>query len=224
MTKISIALAGLFVLALGGIRAGEAAPASGPAMLAAETGKPEVTATGGSMALTADDRILGNKDAPITIIEYASLDCPHCAAFEQGTLPEIKKNWIDTGKARLVMRDFPLDGVALHAALLARCAPPDKFYGFIDVLFRTQDGWARSSDPAASLERIAKLGGMSGDQFTACMKNDALQNQILAGRIEAQKQFNVQSTPTFIINGSEFVGDWPYADVDAVLKSVAPRA
>src|SRR5438067_2761676 len=87
------------------------------------------------LAVQPSDRILGKADAPVTIIEYASLTCPHCAAFEKEMLPKIKSEWIDTGKAKLVFRDFPLDGSALKAALVARCAPPERFYGFIGILF-----------------------------------------------------------------------------------------
>src|SRR6185312_9948829 len=97
------------------------------------------------------DRILGKADAPITIFEYASLTCPHCAAFETETLPKLKKEWIDTGKAKLILRAFPLDASALKASVLARCAPPERFYGFIETLFASQLAWARSDDPTPGL-------------------------------------------------------------------------
>src|SRR6185312_15839778 len=105
---------------------------------------------------TPQDHVLGKADAPITITEYASLTCPHCAEFDRDTLPKIKKNWIDTGKAKLVYRDFPLDQLALRAAMLARCAPPDRYFAFINTLFQSQDTWARSSDPEQALERIGR--------------------------------------------------------------------
>src|SRR5712672_1410926 len=95
------------------------------------------------LAVQPGDRVLGKADAPITIIEYASLTCPHCAHFEVDVLPKLKAKWIDTGKAKLVLRDFPLDEPALRAAMVARCAPPERFFGFIDALFQGQNAWAR---------------------------------------------------------------------------------
>src|SRR5579875_3929213 len=105
-----------------------------------------------------NDRILGNPNAPITIIEYASMTCPHCAHFADTVLPELKKKWIDTGKAKLVLRDFPLDGEAVHASMIARCAPPDRFYAFIDTFFANQDMGDRvrlrgGTDPPGAIGR-----------------------------------------------------------------------
>ena len=173
--------------------------------------------------VTADDRILGKADAPVTIIEYASLTCPHCAAFEKDILPKIKSEWIDTGKAKLVFRDFPLDGSALKAAIVARCAPPERFYGFIGVLFAQQGSWGLAQDPVPGISRIAKLGGMSDDQVQACLKDDALQNKVLAGRLAAEQQYQVESTPTFFINGKKVVGA-KEEDIVAAIKSAAPKA
>ena len=119
-------------------------------------------------ALAPDDAVLGKADAPITIFEYASLTCPHCAEFDQETFPKVKTDWLDTGKAKLVFRDYPLDQMALKAAMLARCAPPDKFFSFIDVLFRSQTSWAGSGNADAvtqALSRIARLGGISEEKF-----------------------------------------------------------
>jgi protein-disulfide isomerase len=180
------------------------------------------SAQSASPQLSPDDRILGKADAPVTIFEYASLTCPHCADFEKEVLPKIKADWIDTGKAKLVFRDFPLDGSALKAAMVARCAPPERFYGFIDVLFAQQRSWATGGDPAPVLERLAKLGGMGIDKFDACMKDDALQNKILAGRLAAANDYKVESTPTFFINGKTVVGVLPDEIVDAI-KSAAPN-
>jgi protein-disulfide isomerase len=170
--------------------------------------------------ISPDDRILGKPDAPVTIFEYASLTCPHCAAFEKEILPQIKSEWIDTGKAKLVFRDFPLDGSALKAAMVARCAPPERFYGFIDMLFTQQASWATTADPVPSLGRLAKLGGMGEEQLQACLKDDALQNKILASRLAAEKEFAVESTPTFFINGKKVVGAKP-EEIFEALKSAA---
>src|SRR5580693_4650089 len=119
---------------------------------------------------TPDDRILGQPDAPITIFEVASLTCPHCADFDANMLPKLKADWIDTGKARLIFRDFPLDQAAVRAATLARCAPPEQFYAFVDALFHSQSNWATSGKIDTALSNLAKLAGMSDEQFAACMK------------------------------------------------------
>jgi protein-disulfide isomerase len=171
----------------------------------------------------ADDRILGKTDAPITIFEFASLTCPHCADFEANTLPQLKTEWIDTGKARLIYRDFPLDPMAVKAATLARCAPPEQFYGFVDVLFRGQPNWANQQRIDDALGKLAKLAGMGDDKFTACMKDDNLQKQVLAERLEAEQQFNVESTPTFFINGAKVTGALPYAEFEKELSKAAPK-
>ncbi len=188
-----------------------------PLAFAPEIGRSQ----GAAPTLTPEDRVLGNADAPVTIFEYASLTCPHCAAFDQQTLPKIKEAWIDSGKAKLVFRDFPLDGVALKGAVLAHCAPPERFYGFIDVLFRDQANWAHGGDPDQALERIAKLGGVGGEQYDKCKKDDGLQKQIIAERLAGEKEYGVASTPTFFINGTKIEGNQPYAAFEKALNAAA---
>lgn len=170
------------------------------------------------------DRVLGKADAPITMIEYASLTCPHCADFSQNIFPEIKKQYIDTGKLKFIYRDFPLDQLALQAAVLARCAPPDRYYGFVDVLFEKQASWAGAKDPVAALEKLAKLGGMSDEQFKGCMANQPLQDAVLAQRIAAVKEFNVEGTPTIIVNGKKIENGRGFADYDKILKPLASQS
>jgi protein-disulfide isomerase len=190
----------LIVLApLGAASALAQTPAAPPANLSA------------ALALTPDDRILGNKDAPITIVEYASMTCPHCGHFATEVLPAIKKKWIDTGKARLILRDYPLDEPALRAAMIARCAPPDRFYPFVETLFETQTKWVMARDYLAELQRLALLGGMSKKQFDACLADKTLENKVIGSRLLATQQLGVNATPTFFINGTKFDGD-PTAD------------
>jgi protein-disulfide isomerase len=175
--------------------------------------------------LAPDDSILGKAEAPITIFEYASLTCPHCAEFDQETFPKVKSEWIDPGKARLVFRDYPLDQMALKAAMLARCAPPDKFFSFIDVLFRSQMSWAAAGSAEAvlqALSRIARLGGISEDKFNACINDKALNDRILNERLVAQQQYGVESTPTFFVNGKKVVGALPYDDFAKQLTAASP--
>jgi protein-disulfide isomerase len=168
--------------------------------------------------ITADDRILGKPDAPITIVEFASFTCPHCADFDANTLPKLKADWIDTGKARLVFKDFPLDPAAVRAAMLARCAPPEQFYPFVDALFHSQTTWATGGKVDVALGKIAKLSGMSDDQFAACMKDEAGQKRVLDSRLDAEQRYNIASTPTFFVNGVEIVGAQPYAEFQRVLS------
>jgi protein-disulfide isomerase len=176
------------------------------------------------LALTKDDRILGNPDAPITIIEYASLTCPHCAHFENDVLPELKKKWIDAGKVRLVLRDYPLDEPALRAAMIARCAPPGRYYAYIDTFFGAQEKWVTARDYRDALARLVKLGGMSRDEFDSCLKNTALENRIVEGRLIASKELDVNSTPTFFINGTKFTGAPTVEEFDKVLSGLSAKS
>jgi protein-disulfide isomerase len=176
------------------------------------------------LALSKDDRILGNPDAPITIVEYASLTCPHCAHFTNDVLPELKKKWIDTGKAKLVLRDYPLDEPALRAAMIARCAPPDRFYAYTDMFFGAQDKWVTARDYRDALARLVKLGGMSRDEFDNCLKNTALENKIVEGRLIASKELDVNSTPTFFINGTKFTGAPTVEEFDKALSGLAAKS
>lgn len=172
--------------------------------------------------VTADDHVLGKADAPNTIIEYASLTCPHCARFDQQVLPELKKGWIDTGKAKLIFRDFPLDAAALYAATLARCAPPDRYFNFIDVLFQSQDGWGRSTSAEAvktALTRIGKVGGLSEEKINACLSDEKLQDAVAKSRYDANQLYGVNSTPTFFINGKKLEGEHPLADFEKMMTA-----
>jgi protein-disulfide isomerase len=152
------------------------------------------------------DMVLGKPDAKITIIEYASLTCPHCAAFHADILPALKTEYIDTGKAKLIYRDFPLDNLAFAGAILARCGGPEKYFTFLNVLFAQQRQWATASDPKAALTQIGRLGGVSAEQFDKCLADKPLGDFILQQRLDGNQKFNVNSTPTLIINGKTETG------------------
>ena len=169
------------------------------------------------------EKVLGKDDAPVTMVEYSSLGCPHCANFHRETLPQIKKTYIDTGKVRLVFHDFPFGGVALAAHMLARCAAPNRFFGFIEVLFRSQAQWAQSNNPRAALLQVARLGGMSEKDFEACLKNEPLMNSIRGGADAANKELGVESTPTFFINGTKVSGARPFADFQDVIEKALKK-
>jgi protein-disulfide isomerase len=147
------------------------------------------------------ERILGKPDAPITVEEFVSLTCPHCAAFTTETLPILEKAYIDTGKVRFILRDFPLDGIGLKAAALARCMPADEFYPFINVLYKNQGTWALAPNPESIIIQYAKLGGLGEDRAKACLTDSKMQDAIVAEREAAGKKYKVDSTPTFIVNG-----------------------
>src|SRR5689334_2003549 len=213
MPKIWLVLLGIMIAAVTAPRVAPAAD-SWPMLAAAPAG----------LSITKDDRVLGSPDAPITIIEYASLTCPHCAHFANDVLPELKKKWIDTGKMKLVLRDFPLDEPALRAAMIARCAPPDRYYAYVDTFFAAQDKWVMARDYREALARLVKLGGMSKDEFDKCLQNTALENKIVEGRLVASKEYDVNSTPTFFINGTKFTGAPTLEEFDKVLSGISAKS
>ncbi|MBU6497530.1 MAG: DsbA family protein [Rhodospirillales bacterium] len=149
------------------------------------------------------ERALGHADAPVTVDEWFSLTCPHCAAFSMNTLPEVKKNLIDTGKMRMVFHDFPLDQVALTAAMVARSLPADRYEPFCAALLAAQDRWAYAGggNVTDELAKFAALAGMARPAFDAAIADQALKAEILKVQDEASKIYQVDSTPTFIING-----------------------
>lgn len=170
------------------------------------------------LAVSPDDMVLGATGAPVTIVEYASLTCPHCAHFTTDTLPQLKSTYIDTGKVKLVFRDFPLDPLALRAAMLAHCAGKGRYYGFVEVLFQNQKSWAEGEDPDAALAGIAKIGGIGKEQFDHCMADDALAQRVTKSRFDAEKALEIQNTPTFFINGKRFPGAQPFEKFDEAIK------
>ena len=187
---------------------------------------PSKPTPGGGEALAAkpDDRILGKADAPITIIEYASLTCPHCAHFAVDVLTKLKQKWIDTGKAKLVLRDFPLDEPALRAAMVARCAPPDKFYPLADTFFSQQEQWVTARDYRTALEKLAKLAGIGDKQFKTCIEDKKLEDQVAQSRLTAAQQLGVSSTPSFFVNGQKFEGAPTFEAFDQLLSGLAAKS
>lgn len=154
--------------------------------------------------------IYGDPAAPVTIVEYASLTCNHCASFHVAVLPELKKNYLDTGKARLVFRDFPLDGLAMAGAMLARCAPGNRGQALLNVMFRQQATWVTSQQPIEPLMSYAKLAGMNEDDVNACLENEGIMTAIREGQELASDQYKIASTPTFFIDDVKVEGNRGY--------------
>jgi protein-disulfide isomerase len=153
------------------------------------------------------DIVIGKADAPVTIVEYASMTCPHCAVFHTSVLPGLKEKYIDAGKVRLIFREFPLDNVAAAAAMLGRCAGPDNAASVISKLFETQESWAFVRGSAVpGLFKVAESAGFTQDTFDKCLKDEGLLKNVIAMRERASKSFGVNSTPTFFINGKRLEG------------------
>lgn len=169
------------------------------------------------------DRVLGDPKAPVTIVDYSSMTCPHCARFHAETLPKIKEKYIDTGKAKLVFRDFPFDQWALRAAMLARCAPTERYFPLLDVLFKSQAQWSTAKDPAAALIQIGKLAGIGEDTIKACWADQKLADGLLNIRLEAQNKDKIESTPTFVLNdgAARVDGAQPFEAFAAAIDKLA---
>jgi protein-disulfide isomerase len=164
------------------------------------------------------DEIQGQADAPVTIVEYASMTCPHCSHFHETTYPEMKKKYIDTGKVRFIFREFPLDPLAAAAAMLARCAGKDKFFPLIDAFFAQQKDWVVQK-PLQPMFAIAKQAGFTQQSFDECLANQQMLTGLEEQRTRATQKFNVNSTPTFFINGKTVRGALTPEELD---KQVAP--
>lgn len=149
---------------------------------------------------------LGGDGEQVTIIEYASLTCPHCADFHEQIYSQIKPDYIDTGKVRFIYRDYPLDNFALAASVIARCGGESKYLGFIDLFMEQQEKWRSAENAVAELKRLAKFGGLGSDQIDACLNDKGLGQSILDRARIGQDVFDVKSTPTVLINGKKFDG------------------
>lgn len=145
-----------------------------------------------------EERSLGDANAPVTIYEYASLTCGHCAAFHELVLPHVKTELIDTGNARLVYRDFPLNAAAVRAATLARCMPEPRFFPFISSVYQTQQSWAHGKDVEGELLKLAALAGLDEARAHACMNHETLELKTIEIMREAQMKYRLNSTPSFV--------------------------
>jgi protein-disulfide isomerase len=162
---------------------------------------------------------MGAEDAPVTVIEYASFTCPHCGAFHQSVFPEIKANYIDTGKVRLIYREVYFDRFGLWAGMTARCGGPERYFGIVSLLYEKQAEWIGDGDPAtisANLRTIAKTAGLTDGQIDACMNDAAMAEALVADFQKNMEADQVEGTPTFIIDGEKY-SNMPYDEFAQVL-------
>jgi protein-disulfide isomerase len=165
------------------------------------------------------DHVLGKPDAPNVLIDYASFTCPHCATFNAAVMPALKRDWIDTGKLKLVHRHFPSDAIATRASLLAECAGPDKFFAAVDTIFRTQVQWMTAPDPAAELMTVLAGLGLGEAEAQACLANDRLLDKVIAD-VQSGQALGVTSTPTLFINEQPYGNPGGIDAIAAILRQV----
>jgi len=199
--------AGVAALTFGAL-AGFAAPAG------AQTVDPAVLMEAGPLP----DQVMGSADAPVTVVEYASMTCGHCAAFATQTFPAFKEKYIDTGKVRYILREFPLDPLAAAAFMLARCAPEGQYYNIVDLFFEQQKTWAYNDDPVTALMNLSKQAGFTQESFEACLTNQELLDGINGVKDLGAQKFGVDSTPTFFVNGQLVRGAQSLAEFDKILE------
>ena len=172
--------------------------------------------------ITNDDFVIGDNDAPITIIEYASMSCGHCADFHNNTLETLKKEYIDTGKVKFVFRDFPYNYPALLGTMVMRCLPDDIRYDYMNALYRLQKQWVQKENAESTKElfKIMQSGGMNKEEFEACIYNVELENKIIEELMAVQKEFKIKSTPSFIINGNLLEGNKSIKDFRQIIDKI----
>lgn len=184
------------------------------------------------LVIGPDEHVLGKADAPVTMIEYGSYTCPHCAHFDQDTLPRLKSDFIDKGQVRFVFREFVRNGVDIKAAQLVHCGPPDTFFNFVDVLFRSQESWAFVQDPVDALKKIGRTAGLDSAKIDQCLADEAFATTLVTNTKAAYDNLKINATPTLVVNGTSYP-NIPYEDYDdngtkqpglaSVIKGILPK-
>lgn len=163
---------------------------------------------------------LGSADAKVTVVEYMSMTCPHCAHFHNETFDKIKEKYVDTGKVRFIIREFPFDPRAAAAFMLARCAPNNAYFPMVSMMFKQQQTWAAAEDGKAALLQMSKLAGFTQESFEKCLTDQKLLNDVNAVRERGAKEFGINATPTFLINGKRYAGAMSVESMSALLDSL----
>jgi protein-disulfide isomerase len=163
---------------------------------------------------------IGKADAPVTIIEYMSMTCPHCARFHNETFDAIKAKYVDSGKVRFIVREFPFDPRAAAAFMLARCAPEGQYFPMISMLFKQQETWAAAPNGRDALLQMSKLAGFTQESFEACLTNQKLLDDVQATMQKGEKDFGVKATPTFFINGKQYSGELSVDTMSALIDTM----
>lgn len=209
-----VALAGLGAWAVSGQLAGNSTPVN-PLANAANAQSTDVDTSG------IQEMVLGNPDAPVTVIEYASYTCPHCARFHEGPYKQLKTDFIDTGKIKFIYREVYFDRYGLWASMIARCSGPERFFGMTDLIYKGQSEWARAGEPAAivdELRKIGRLAGLDGDTLEACLQDADKAQSLVAWDEQNRAADGVDSTPSFVINGQKY-SNMSYADLKALIDT-----
>lgn len=196
--------------------------ASGFALLASSAVAEQPTDKGKAMLEAASplgDRMLGKADAPVVLIEYASATCPHCAEFHTTLLPQIKSEYIDTGKVKFIFREFPLDNMALAVFMLTRCLPEEKYFATTDLLFRRQQTWAKADNPGIEITKIMSMAGMDKATFEACLKKTEMAKAMNEYAKKSAQDFGIKGTPALFVNGEFIDGHKDMADVKKALDT-----
>lgn len=181
---------------------------------------PPAAATAGDELMVAGplgEQGLGDPNAPNIVIEYASMTCPHCQRFHSDVYPQLKAKYIDTGKAYFIFREYPLDPLATSASMVARCAPSDRYFPIIDLLFDRQSDWAFVQDPKTALLNLVKQAGFSEESFNACLTNQEILDGVNWVQNRGRERFGIESTPTFFFNGEKRSGEQSLEEIDSIL-------
>lgn len=168
------------------------------------------------------ERAIGRADAPVTVVEFHSLTCGNCARFHNDIFPRIKAEFIEPGLVRFLLRDFPLDRVALEAAAMIHCAGPERFEPLVTLVYAQKENWAHSPDPRAALRRFAALAGVAGERVEACWADPAFLRPILEMRQAAEREHGVNATPSFLINGRLHRGVLSFEQFSALVRPLLP--
>ena len=221
MMSVKTTLAAVALVAIAGLGAWALIPAkSAQSLLPVGAAEAQAT-TGDAQAVTVADMTLGTPDAKVTMMEYASFTCPHCANFHASVFKDLKKDYIDTGKVHFVYREVFFDRYGLWAAMVARCGGEMKYFGISDILYSTQQEWAASDDPNVVVGNLKKIGltaGMSDAQLDTCLRDGATAQALISHYEANMKEFDVKGTPTIVINGTVH-SNMNYADLKVILDA-----